>query len=304
LAAVDLVCAHHGLNRTAEPSLYRYKPPVVAALQDLRFRRIHVDPYVRKPPSGRPVSVPPEARVLATNAALEDALFPPVGARWDLEGSYEWDSLGLYPAPLRSLVERFWAVEGHPAYLQLLQMGAVSRVVAFETSVEALRPLQAFPTLYPEPVQVFEVPDPLPRCYAVSSSRIADGGAALALVTDPSFDPKTEAIVSSGSPRPPIPGFSGSCSIETLVPDRVVLQGTLSHPGILVLVDTYDPGWRVRVDGLPAPLLRANVTFRGVALPEGSHRVELLYRPFSVQIGALVSIATLLIAIGGALRLR
>jgi uncharacterized membrane protein YfhO len=66
-------------------------------------------------------------------------------------------------------------------------------------------------------------------------------------------------------------------------------QASLSNPGYLVLVDTFDPGWRVRVDGHPATLLRANIAFRAVLLPPGTHEVTFLYRPWSVGLGLTLS---------------
>ena len=46
-----------------------------------------------------------------------------------------------------------------------------------------------------------------------------------------------------------------------------------------MVADSYDPGWQVRVDGRPAPLLRADMAFRAVALSAGRHVVEMVYRP-------------------------
>jgi hypothetical protein len=138
----------------------------------------------------------------------------------------------------------------------------------------------------------------------VGASRIESDEQALRVLVDPSFDPKTTVILSSGSPLSPSADFSGSCSIEELIPDRVRLKASLSSPGVLLLVDTYDPGWHVRVDRKEAPLLRANLAFRAVALPAGSHEVELLYRPSSVAIGSAISLATLLLGVLAAFKLR
>jgi uncharacterized membrane protein YfhO len=63
---------------------------------------------------------------------------------------------------------------------------------------------------------------------------------------------------------------------------------------VVVLVDTYDPGWRVTVDGRPAPLLRTNVAFRGVGVPAGKHVIEQVYRPWTVLYGLGASAAATL----------
>ena len=52
---------------------------------------------------------------------------------------------------------------------------------------------------------------------------------------------------------------------------------------MLVLHDLYYPGWEVTVDGEPQPILRTNLLFRGVEVPQGKHRVEFAFRPLSLN---------------------
>lgn len=88
-------------------------------------------------------------------------------------------------------------------------------------------------------------------------------------------------------------------------PDRVRLEADLDAPGYVVLVDAYDPGWAATLDGAPTPLLRANIAFRAVRVPEGRHSIELTYRPRAVVVGLAVTGATaLLLLCGAALRAR
>ena len=62
--------------------------------------------------------------------------------------------------------------------------------------------------------------------------------------------------------------------------------------GYVVLVDTWDAGWKARVDGKPAPILRANLTFRAVHVEAGRHVIEMSYRPVLPLIGLGLSGAT------------
>ena len=52
---------------------------------------------------------------------------------------------------------------------------------------------------------------------------------------------------------------------------------------MLALHAIYYPGWIAEIDGKPAPVLRADVLFRGVEVPPGEHRVVFRYAPFSFE---------------------
>ncbi|HWX24553.1 MAG TPA: YfhO family protein, partial [Vicinamibacteria bacterium] len=305
LALLDIVAAHKTLNRTTTPDFFRYRPPIVDALLPQNFRRIHVREYAlydqadpafdrsRFHVEGR--GMDPDTYVIAKALALVASLRPPVAGRWNLESSYDWDMLGLYSKSLRTLVERLQSIEGTPGYRQLLRVGAVSEVVSLQP-LRDLPPIATYPSLFPEPVHLLKVPDPLPRCYAVPASRIVGDDDALGLLADPSFDPQAEVLLDSGTPAAPNPAFHATCALQELAADHVRAVASLSHAGYLVFVDTYDPGWHVTVDQNPAPLLRANVAFRAVPLSPGIHTVELRYRPWSILLGAAISLTSLLAA--------
>ncbi len=63
--------------------------------------------------------------------------------------------------------------------------------------------------------------------------------------------------------------------------DAVELDGA----GLLVLRESHARGWRARVDGRDAPVLRANGRHRAVPLPGGRHEVTLDYRPPWLEAG-------------------
>ena len=81
--------------------------------------------------------------------------------------------------------------------------------------------------------------------------------------------------------------------------DRLRVEVELDGDGYLVVADTYDPGWRARVDGREADLLRADTCFRALALPAGRHTVEMVYRPPVVLAGLLASAIALVVVVAG-----
>jgi uncharacterized membrane protein YfhO len=114
-------------------------------------------------------------------------------------------------------------------------------------------------------------------------------------ILDPAFEPRDEVLLETGLARSAPADFSSSVRIAEETADRVRLDVELSTDGHVVLVDTYDPGWRAQVDGRPAALLRANLAFRAVAVPAGRHVVEMAYRPPLALAGLALSGLSLLL---------
>jgi Bacterial membrane protein YfhO len=128
----------------------------------------------------------------------------------------------------------------------------------------------------------------------VAGVRVSDGMDALIALLDPAFDPARMILLPRGQPVDPPAGFRGAATILHETADAVEIEAALSADGYLVLADTYDPGWKARVDGVSVAIQRANLAFRAVALPAGRHRVEMLYRPAAVLAAVALSALTIL----------
>ena len=81
-------------------------------------------------------------------------------------------------------------------------------------------------------------------------------------------------------------------------PDRIVISPP--GPGRLVVADLVYPGWKVRIDGKPAPALAAG-DLRAVEVPAGARRVTWVFTPPGVRAGAFISLAALFALIAVAL---
>ncbi|HMF08512.1 MAG TPA: hypothetical protein VKJ00_05210 [Thermoanaerobaculia bacterium] len=114
-------------------------------------------------------------------------------------------------------------------------------------------------------------------------------------VVDGKTDWRTTAVldrVPDAAP-PAKPGSIAMVSILEDLPERLAARTTTDANGILVVTDLAYPGWKVELDGRPAPLLRSDGYLRAVALPAGEHRVVFQYRPLSVYAGAGVTFLAL-----------
>jgi len=148
------------------------------------------------------------------------------------------------------------------------------------------------------PIRVYRNPDVLPRAFIVYQSEHAvSAQAALSRLLDKNFNFRAQVIL-EGAPLdlPAVsqtPPQAGQARIVQYEPERVVIETDAPADGILVLTDTYTPGWQARVDTQPAEVYVADYAFRAVRVPAGRHRVEFVYAPASFAVGSALSMAAL-----------
>jgi hypothetical protein len=87
---------------------------------------------------------------------------------------------------------------------------------------------------------------------------------------------------------------SESVSVIRYEPQLVELKASLSKPGLVILADTYYPGWRLTIDEETAPIYRANRLMRAACVSAGEHRILFTYEPISFRLGAVISTVGLL----------
>lgn len=76
---------------------------------------------------------------------------------------------------------------------------------------------------------------------------------------------------------------------------RKEMEVDSTTPALLVVADSWYPGWHALVDGTEVEILPVDGMFQGVCLKEGHHVVEFHYKPFSVELGMYISLAALLL---------
>lgn len=87
------------------------------------------------------------------------------------------------------------------------------------------------------------------------------------------------------------PERSEAVGFDRYEPTRVEMTARLSRPGFVVLADVDFPGWRLTIDGKPAPILKANRLMRGAAVEAGTHRLVYTFEPASLKVGVSASLA-------------
>jgi hypothetical protein len=94
--------------------------------------------------------------------------------------------------------------------------------------------------------------------------------------------PGEERTLATDEPSP--------CAIERPIPEHVILHCQATQAGYAVLLDEWTRGWSATVDGVGAPIERADVVFRAIPVPAGSHRIEMRYRTPGLRSGGMIAL--------------
>jgi hypothetical protein len=142
-------------------------------------------------------------------------------------------------------------------------------------------------------LRLFRNPSAFPRTWTVHEVALAATPVeAQRMLRDPGIDLRRRAPV--GAPLPALEACAGDeARVVEYQPDRVAVTASLRCTGLVVLADTWFPGWRAEVDGRPAEILEVYGALRGVVAGAGTHRIEFRYRPASVSAGAAMTAGAL-----------
>jgi hypothetical protein len=99
-------------------------------------------------------------------------------------------------------------------------------------------------------------------------------------------------------PPPAVETCGGTDRVELVehAADRLAIRADMACAGMVVLSDTFYPGWRARVDHRPVSIFEVDGAMRGLLVPRGSHVITMRYRPASVIAGAALSLCGVLLA--------
>ncbi|MBN2574502.1 MAG: hypothetical protein JXP73_08040 [Deltaproteobacteria bacterium] len=141
-------------------------------------------------------------------------------------------------------------------------------------------------------------PSALPRAFVPRrAENVVDDEERLAKLASEAFDPRdvvyVETPVSFSTPA------HGRATITAETTKEIALSVAMDGPGLVVLADRWDSGWRATVNGEPAPILVADHALRAVMVPRGASILKFVYRPASFTLGlVLCALAAALLAAG------
>jgi hypothetical protein len=147
--------------------------------------------------------------------------------------------------------------------------------------------------------QVFENRTVLPRFFLVHDSRLVKSLAEARAVISGGFDFSKSAIVDATLSLAPAAGPEDVRTVS-YEPDALEIEATPTAAALLVLSENDYPGWHAWVDGRDSPIYSANIAFRGVVVPAGTHRIRMEFHPVILywSLGLSAATAIFLAALG------
>ena len=134
------------------------------------------------------------------------------------------------------------------------------------------------------------------RAFLTHAVEVAADATVYQAMAAPGFDPFHTVLLSQAATVGPN-ADGDAVTILRDEPGHLQLRATASDAAVLVFSEAYFPGWRVSVDGRPAPALRADGALLAAAVPAGTHQVEFNYSPPLLLWGAVISLLALMASV-------
>jgi hypothetical protein len=218
-------------------------------------------------------------------------------AGWGVRELISYDLPQLWPIAQARAVTEFEHAD-RAERLRFLARGGVRYCLLSSPPHPGAAPLQRVGEQFGT-MAVYECIAAADRAYVVAKASVVPNVTTqLQRLFEESFD--AESTVMLERPAPDAAGSPGASSaasarITTDTDQMVAVDAAAgAEGGYVVLEDSFDPAWRVEVDGQPAELLRANALYRAVHISPGPHTLRFTYRPMVLYLCLIVSGATAL----------
>ena len=176
--------------------------------------------------------------------------------------------------------------------MKLLRTFNVKHLLAFRPLAEkGITLIRHFPDNFS---WLYKIEGTIPRAYVVNKATVEnDSKQVLRLLSGAGFDPTLEVVLDREILISQARQLTATAKIVRYENELVTIATSADNEAILVLADSYYPGWKAFVDGREEVIRRANLFFRAVPLSAGNHTVEFRYEPRSFTFGLVISAVTL-----------
>lgn len=144
--------------------------------------------------------------------------------------------------------------------------------------------------------EIFRNEQAFPRAFLISDyDVVSHPSQALSSMFDTNL--RMKALLEDNPHFVKSPYVVGSVTSEYTSPNHQEYRINTSKDALLVMTDSYYPGWEARVDGHSTPIIKTDFAFRSILIPKGSHKVIVSYFPQSFVYGLLLAMSGVLLLV-------
>ena len=151
-------------------------------------------------------------------------------------------------------------------------------------------------------LKVYRNPGAMPRAWAVhAGTRVKTPEELRAAISDPSFDPwKTVLMLDAEVPQlgacEPGTPQTNEVKVTRHHSNRISMRAEMRCRGMVIVADTFFPGWVAVVDGKQVPIVETYGAIRGIVVEAGGHNIEMKFKPMTVFVGAGMTLCGFILA--------
>ncbi|MDQ3098799.1 MAG: YfhO family protein [bacterium] len=144
-------------------------------------------------------------------------------------------------------------------------------------------------------VGVYQIKNPLPFMQTPLNIKYVEDKNTFQAINDENFSPETDIIVSDNHREQIIHSTNNipeNISYTAITPQLISAKVQSTGPAVVLIRQSYYPGWTATVNKNKTEVLRVSHAFQGLSIPgKGAYDVQLEYKPSSFLVGTYVSLA-------------
>jgi len=138
--------------------------------------------------------------------------------------------------------------------------------------------------------EIYENKNVFPRTYLVSRYKVVkEKQKIIDTMFSKDLDLAKEIILEE-DPNIRLKEGKKTARIINFTPNEVLIKTNSESDSILLLTDSFYPGWKAFMDNVETKIFRADYTFRAINVPKGEHNIIFVYDPMSFRLGIYLAI--------------
>ena len=292
----DLFLANYGYYQLGGWNDYIKKHPFEEKIKNIKTER-----YIVTPSTKDTFKLYPEDKMALIPAyAAVAGLYTESGSEVLRLADYEVFTNMLYSTETIEEARRFFDISGIGYVISNKEIKNASFEFLDSVKVNIERSKKDKKDIVEETIRLYRYRDSLGRFILynnVISVKNADG--AIKLMEDKNIDLRSHLIIVEPEWDSQVTWnntllvkdkkYHDSVSLISYNPGKIELKCESEKDSYLYVTDTFYPGWRAYIDGKETKILKANIAFKAVRVPKGSHIVVFKYMPLSFFMGIILT---------------